>query len=365
MPADEGYHLPVSDTTAYFSPLLALPGATPAQESDPLAHGVDSQGVAWHYGDPLAEQRRAAFIDRSHRSILRVTGEDAAGFLHNLLSQGLADAPVGFHADALNLDAQGRVLHHAGVMRTESGFYLDLPRDQADTLLPFLNQMIFWSRVEITETTLGLITVLGAGPELIHATPGLAWTRTEGKRIDLAVERSDLLEVAEALRSQGLHPAGLMAWTAHRVHALEPELGADLDAKAIPHEVPHWIGRGERPGAVHLDKGCYRGQETVARVENIGRSPRLLVRLHLDGSVPLLPAPGAEITAQGRRVGRLGTVVHDHEYGPMALGLLKRSALTAPGLVAGDTALAVDHDSLPTFEGDKAGRAAMERLRGR
>ncbi|WPF65758.1 MULTISPECIES: folate-binding protein YgfZ [unclassified Corynebacterium] len=359
----------MSDTTSYASPLLSLPGALPAHESDPLALGVDSRGVAWHYGDPLAEQRQTAesgvFIDRSHRTILRVTGEDAAGFLHNLLSQGLAEAPVGFHADALNLDAQGRVLHHAGIMRAESGFYLDLPRAQAEGLLSFLTQMIFWSKVEIAESSLGLITVLGASPALIDATPRLAWARSEGDRIDLAVERADLPEVAEALRAQGLQPAGLMAWTAHRVHALEPELSADLDAKTIPHEVPTWIGRGEHLGAVHLEKGCYRGQETVARVENIGRSPRLLVRLHLDGSVPVLPAPGTEITAQERRVGRLGTVVHDHEFGPIALGLIKRSALESPGLVAGDAALAVDTDSLPTFEGDKAGRAAMDRLRGR
>ncbi|KQB83072.1 YgfZ/GcvT domain-containing protein [Corynebacterium oculi] len=355
----------MSDTTAYVSPLLSLPGAMPAQDSDPLARGVDSPGVAWHYGDPLAEQRRAGFIDRSHRTVLVVSGEDAADFLHNLLSQGLADAPTGFHADALNLDAQGHVLHHAGVMRTEAGFYLDLPRAQAASFRDFLTRMIFWSKVEIAEAPLGIISVLGAEPDLIDATPNLAWGRVEGGRIDLAVERPHLAAAAEALRSSGLAPAGLMAWTAHRVHTLEPELGADLDAKAIPHEVPRWIGRGGHLGAVHLDKGCYRGQETVARVENIGRSPRLLVRLHLDGSAPVLPTPGTEITARGRRVGRLGSVVHDHELGPIALGLIKRSALDSPDLVAGDAALAVDRDSLPAFEGDKAGRAAMDRLRGR
>ncbi len=377
MPAAGGYHLPVSETTDtadYASPLLSLPGATPAHESDPLALAVDGRGVAWHYGDPLAEQRRAAeagvVIDRSHRAIIRVGGADAAAFLNNLLSQKLDDAPLGFHAEALDLDAQGRVLHHAGISRTEAGFYLDLPQAQADSLLAYLRRMVFWSEVEIEETSLGLLTLLGRfdpAPDL-GGLP-LALSRPLGGRLDLAVERTDLPAAVGCLRERGLHPAGLMAWSTHRVHALEPELGADLDAKAIPHEVPRWIGRGENPGAVHLVKGCYRGQETVARVENIGRSPRLLVRLHLDGSVPALPAPGTDITAgpQGRRVGRLGTVVHDHEWGPIALGLLKRSALTpgGPTLVAGDAALSVDEDSLPRFEGDKAGRAAMDRLRGR
>ncbi|WP_370513971.1 folate-binding protein YgfZ [Corynebacterium sp. zg331] len=358
----------MSDTTAYSSPLLGLPGAAPAQESDPLAASLDSRGVAWHYGDPLAEQRRAGqtgvFVDRSHRSVVKVSGPDAATFLNNLLSQKLDDAPPGFHAETLNLDAQGRVLHHAGVIRTEEAFYLDLPAEQAASLRDFLAAMVFWSRVEIVEAPLGLITVLGADPSAIDAAPA-TWVRAADGRTDLAVERHRLDEAAAALAGGGLTPAGLMAWTAHRVRTLEPELGADLDAKTIAHEVPGWIGRGDRPGAVHLDKGCYRGQETVARVENIGRSPRLMVRLHLDGSVPVLPTPGTEITAQGRRVGRLGTVVHDHEYGPIALGLIKRSALESADLVAGAAALTVDRDSLPAFEGDKAGRAAMERLRGR
>ncbi|KQB83967.1 YgfZ/GcvT domain-containing protein [Corynebacterium lowii] len=366
------------DTTAYSSPLLSLPGALPAQEKDTLALSLDSQGVAWHYGDPLAEQRRAALsgtvVDRSHRTILRVDGPEAATFLNNLLSQKLDDAPVGFHAGALDLDAQGHVLHHAEVIRIEQGFYLDLPRAEAASLREFLSRMVFWSQVEITETTLGLLSVLGAAPDL--AGVPMEWTRTLPDRTDLAVERADLRQAIDALTAQGLSPAGLMAWTTHRVHTLNPELRADLDDKTIPHEVPHWIGRGDNLGTVHLDKGCYRGQETVSRVENIGRSPRLLVRLHLDGSVPVLPAPGTPITSGGRKVGRLGTVVHDYELGPIALGLIKRSVLgvgsagasgaaSLPELSAGDCALAVDSDSLPAFEGDKAGRAAIEKLRGR
>ena len=155
-----------------------------------------------------------------------------------------------------------------------------------------------------------------------------------------------------------------MAYTAERVKALEPE-AIDLDEKSIPHEIPHWIGRGERIGAVHLEKGCYRGQETVARVENLGRSPRLVVLLHLDGSAPTMPSPGAEIQAKGRRVGTLGTVIDDCDYGPIALGIVKRSALDAGQVNIGDVAASIDAESIPVEEGEKAGRAAINKLRGR
>ena len=191
-----------------------------------------------------------------------------------------------------------------------------------------------------------------------------SWTTMQ--RRDLLVPRADLVAMVEALEAEGVRLAGLMAFTAERVRALEPERGIDLDDKSIPHEVPAWIGREERPGAVHLDKGCYRGQETVARVENLGRSPRVLVMLQLDGSAPEAPTPGSDIVgpAGGRALGRLGTVVHDCDFGPVALAVIKRSALEQE-LQVGDVSVMVDPTSLPEERGEQAGRAAVERLRGR
>ena len=185
----------------------------------------------------------------------------------------------------------------------------------------------------------------------------------EASRTDIAVPREQLEAAVEELESTGLQLVGLMAYTAERVKALEAE-AVDLDEKSIPHEIPHWIGRGERVGAVHLEKGCYRGQETVARVENLGRSPRVLVLLHLDGSAPTMPSPGADIQAKGRRVGKLGTVIDDCDYGPIALGVIKRSALDAGQVNIGDVAASIDADSIPVEEGEKAGRAAINKLRG-
>jgi folate-binding protein YgfZ len=138
----------------------------------------------------------------------------------------------------------------------------------------------------------------------------------------------------------------------------------DTDERTIPHEVG-WIG-DPGTGAVHLNKGCYRGQETVARVHNLGKPPRMLVLLHLDGSVDR-PSTGDPVLAGGRRVGRLGTVVDHSELGPIALALLKRGLPADTALVTGtdgEVAAEIDADSLPPAGVTGAGRVAIDRLRG-
>lgn len=380
------------DVSTYRSPLLSFSGA--AELPDATSTLIDAAGVPSHYGDPLREQRfisrGGVAVDRSHRTVIRVAGPDAAEFLNNLLSQKLDDVPVGFSAAFCDLDMQGRILHHGDITRAEDAFYLDTSSYLGESLLDYLTKMIFWSDVTVEEADLGIITVLGApGSFAVPESTGAVFSREVDwagpRRIDIAVPREQLSDAYRTLTSAdaGLEKAGLMAFTAERVKALEPELRADLDAKSIPHEAPTLIARGGRAGAVHLNKGCYRGQETVARVENLGRSPRLLVLVHLDGSAPAEPEAGSPVTVGGRTVGRLGTVVHDCDYGPIALALVKRSALNIPATSTSDSPLtldieagdeengtitvsaAVDIDSLPADEGEKAGRAAVDKLRGR
>lgn len=345
---------------SYSSDLLQLPGATPI-EGNPLA-----EGVAWHYGNPLAEQHGLRLIDRSHRRVIAVAGKDAAEFLNNLLSQKLIDVPPSFTGATLDLDIQGHILHHADIALAEGTFYLDVPPAQFDTFVDYLRKMIFWSEVTVEEADLAILTLLapeGEFPEVAEAVFCRLVDSFSPARMDIAVPREQALEVAKRLHDQdGIGFAGMMAFTAARVRNVEPELGVDLDERSIPHEAPRLINRGDHVGAVHLNKGCYRGQETVARVENLGRSPRLLVMLQLDGSAPNEPEPGAGITANGRKVGRLGTVVHDADFGPVALALIKRSALNAALNIDG-VAASVDEDSLPTDEGEKLGRLAVEKLR--
>ena len=162
----------------------------------------------------------------------------------------------------------------------------------------------------------------------------------------------------------GVRRAGVWVYEAHRVAERRPRLGVDTDERTIPHEVD-WIGPPGL-GAVHLDKGCYRGQETVARVHNLGRPPRMLVLLHLDGSTER-PTPGDPLLAEGRRVGRLGTVVDHADLGPIALALVKRGLPADTVLTTGGVhtvSAAIDADTLPGAETTGAGRLAVERLRG-
>jgi folate-binding protein YgfZ len=143
------------------------------------------------------------------------------------------------------------------------------------------------------------------------------------------------------------------------VAGLRPRLGVDTDERTIPHEVG-WIGP-----AVHLDKGCYRGQETVARVHNLGKPPRMLVLVHLDGSTDR-PATGDPVLAGGRTVGRLGTVVDHVDDGPIALALLKRGLPADTALSTGgeaQIAALIDADSMPATDVAGAGRLAVDRLR--
>ena len=181
-----------------------------------------------------------------------------------------------------------------------------------------------------------------------------------GVELDLVVPRAQAAQWRQRLVDAGVRPAGVWAYEANRVAALRPRLGVDTDERTIPHEVG-WIG-----AAVHLDKGCYRGQETVARVHNLGKPPRMLVLLHLDGSTDR-PATGDAVLAGGRTVGRLGTVVDHVDDGPVALALLKRGLPADTPLTTGSeaqVAAVIDAESMPTAAGAGAGRLAVDRLRG-
>jgi folate-binding protein YgfZ len=179
--------------------------------------------------------------------------------------------------------------------------------------------------------------------------------------VDLAVPRAELTDWWRRLTDAGARAAGSWTFDALRVESLRPRLGVDTDERTIPHEVG-WIG-----SAAHVAKGCYRGQETVAKVHNIGRPPRNLLLLHLDGSPEITPEAGDPVLLDGRTVGRVGTVIQHHELGPIALALIKRSTPVDAALLAGSeenqVQAAIDPDSVPP-EGPAPGRAAAANLRG-
>jgi folate-binding protein YgfZ len=339
------------------SPLLELPDAVPPPEGHPDA------GVAWHHGEPLREQRAAerdvAVVDRSHREVLAVPGEDRLTWLHTITSQHLSELAEGEHTEALVLDGQGRVEHHAVVSHVDGTVWLDTEPGRAAGLLGYLQQMVFWSKVEPRDATdeIAVLSLLGpSAGQLLARADVEAMVRPRDAATDLLVPRAQLVDVWHQLVAAGATPAGTWAFEALRAAALRPRLGVDTDERTIPHEVG-WIGP-----AVHLDKGCYRGQETVARVANLGKPPRRMVLLHLESGDDL-PATGAEVRSGERVVGRVGTVATHHELGPIALALLKRSVDPSTPLTAGDSAASIDPDSVPADTGEPPGRASLRRLK--
>ncbi|ATQ30920.1 glycine cleavage system protein T [Rhodococcus ruber Chol-4] len=367
------------------SPLLARPGAVPAPA------GTPDTGLPWHYGDPFGEQRAAltgvAVVDRSTRFVVAISGEERLSWLHTISSQHVAQLPDGTSAENLSLDAQGRVEHHFVQTDLDGVTWIDTEPQRGPDLLTFLSRMVFWSKAEPRDgNEMAVLSLLGpragdapvlaalgidALPADVYAAvalPGgglvrrMPWPTDDAW--DLLVPRERLTDVFAALVDAGARPAGTWAFEALRVVALRPRIGLDTDERTIPHEA-RWIGGPAEHGAVHLDKGCYRGQETVARVHNLGKPPRHLVLLHLDGSAEGRPEPGDPVTADGRGVGRLGTVVDHFELGPVALALIKRNVPVGTALVAGPCAAAIDPDSIPDDATVQAGRLAVERLRGR
>jgi tRNA-modifying protein YgfZ len=307
------------------SPLLSLPGAVEAEPPD--------TGVAAHYGDPAREQRRLvageSFVDLSHRGVVRIAGADRLPWLHSLITQDVAGLAPGDSAEGLLLSPHGHVEHHFGIVDDGEATWLHVEPGTAADLAVFLDSMRFLMRVEVAEVTSewAIVWEPASGPHPRF----LSRARREGLGgRDLFVPRAELVDYAETAASGG--PAGLWPYEALRIAAHQPRLGFETDHRTIPHEVG-WIGT-----AVHLDKGCYRGQETVARVHNLGRPPRRLVFLHLDGSVETLPVPGAPVEHEGREVGRVTSAARHFELGPIALALIRRNVPIDAALLAGGVA---------------------------
>jgi folate-binding protein YgfZ len=322
-------------------------------------------------------------VDRSHRAVLTLAGVERQSWLHSISSQHVAALPEGTTTQNLSLDGQGRVEDHW--IQTELGgvTYLDTEPWRGEPLLAYLSKMVFWAQVTPAGAPLAVLSLIGpklADPAVLAALrvsalpdeaeavelAGGGFLRrmpstVDGPiELDLVVPRDAAGSWLNRLAEAGLRRAGVWAYEAHRVAALRPRLGLDTDERTIPHEVG-WIG-----SAVHLDKGCYRGQETVARVHNLGKPPRMLALVHLDGSADR-PSTGDPLLAGGRAVGRLGTVVDHVDLGPVALALVKRTLpadteLTTGGDIAVSAVL--DADSLPPTDVAGAGRVAVERLRG-
>jgi hypothetical protein len=309
------------------SPLLNAPGAVPGDAPD--------AGVAAHYGNPYAEQRALAagtgMVDRSHRGVVRITGPDRLSWLHSLSTQDLEHLEPGQSAETLILSPQGHIEHHLTLTDDGDALWAHVEPGTAGALLAFLESMRFMLRVEPADVTgdYAVLTVSGGLPEDGTPPEGAAAAVRGALGTDLLVPRGDLDRAATKFARGGLSLAGMQAYEALRIAARRPRFGLDTDHRTIPHEVG-WI-----ESAVHLNKGCYRGQETVARVHNLGHPPRRLVFLHLDGSEDRLPAHGDPVQLEEATVGFVGSAARHYELGPIGLALIKRTTPVDATLQAG------------------------------
>ncbi len=295
-------------------------------------------GVASHYGDPMREQRLLAeglaVVDLSHRGVVTVTGPDRLSWLHSMTTQELTGLAPRTSRETLVLSPKGHVEHALHLVDDGTTTFVTVEPGTAPALVTWLESMRFMLRVDIADVTeqwavlgepIGAESLEGEPLAWVDAWPGLVgdtvtYGPVDGHPAEGRAWRELLVPRAEVEAAVGDRPlAGTWAAEALRVAAWRPRLGFETDHRTIPHEVD-WLRT-----AVHMHKGCYRGQETVARVHNLGRPPRRLVFLHLDGSGHVLPEVGTPVLVEGREIGRLTSVARHHEDGPVALAVVKRS----------------------------------------
>jgi tRNA-modifying protein YgfZ len=327
------------------SPLLDLPGAVSAEAPD--------EGVAAHYGNPHVEQRELesgrGFVDLSHRGVLRIGGKDRLSLLHSLTTQHLSELKPHQATETLLLDPNGRIEYALYLVDDGEHVWAHVEPGAAEPFAAFLTKMRFMLEVEPEDVTEQYAIVYEAAPSEADGGVGAVVTRElPGGARELFLPRERLAEYGRTHE----HPAGVWAAEALRIAGHRPRAGLETDQRSIPHELG-WLDT-----AVHLNKGCYRGQETVARVENLGHPPRRLVMLHLDGTEERLPAHGDPVLFDGREVGSVTSSARHYELGPIALALIKRTVpvdalLEADGLPA----------SQEVVVAPDAGGTARERLR--
>jgi folate-binding protein YgfZ len=273
-------------------------------------------------------------VDRSNRDVLKITGPDRLSWLNSISTQKLDQLPSGAATQTLILSPNGHVEHHLSLVDDGTSTWIHVEPGEARALLAFLQSMQFMLRVNPADVSadFAVLTVLGPAAHAEFAGDAAA-AMSFSFGTDLVIERERLAAKVAAMRLRGFQMAGMWAHEALRIAGHRPRFGTDTDHRTIPHEVG-WI-----ESAVHLNKGCYRGQETVARVHNLGHPPRRLVLLHLDGSEDRLPPHGEQVRrVDGEEgepaVGFVGSSARHYELGPIALALVKRTLPVTASLEA-------------------------------
>ena len=275
-----------------------------------LVEAGPDKGAVWHFGEPVKEQRAleagTAWADLSHHNIVAVSGVDRLKWLHDLTTQFVSDLQPGAWMPNMILDAKGHIEFQFNLVDDGTTTFLVLDPGYSEQLIEYLTKMKFMLRVEVRDASSQYAVLRAPGAPTPIGGP-------------FALVPRDELESMKKTFGGVATQIGTWAMDAERVAAHRPRIGFETDHKSIPNEI------GVLNGAVHMKKGCYRGQETVAKIYNLGNPPRRLVMLHLDGSDVGFPAVGTKIENDGIVVGFIGTVARHHELGTIALAIVKRN----------------------------------------
>jgi folate-binding protein YgfZ len=268
------------------------------------------KGAVWHCGEVAKEQRALAegkaWADLSHRTVVAVSGEERLAYLHAITTQYVENLQPGVWKDGLILDAQGHIAHQFILVDDGTTTFLQVDSERAQPLISYLTKMKFMMKVDVRDASSEFVIL-----------------RAPGKTDDIGgpyalVPVSEKKETIDAFNQANLQ-VGMWAIEAERVASGRARIGLETDHKSIPNEL------GLLNSAVHMKKGCYPGQETVAKVFNLGHPPRRLVLLHLDGSDVKIPAHGSPVFNGETEVGFVGTVARHYELGTIALAIIKRT----------------------------------------
>jgi folate-binding protein YgfZ len=283
-----------------------------------VADRLRDEGCAWHWSDPLGEQRLIAqglgSLAFAHRTIISITGPERLSYLHSLTTQHLTSLAAGASALTLNLTMQGFVLHEMHVIDDGATAWVIAEADARTELFTYLTRMRFRLELEVVDHSDDMAVVWQ--PIAEKHDEFLTWVSPYGSRWparELIVPRDQVVDVV------GGQPVGIWAYNAMRIAAGIPRQGYETDHHTLAHELG-WID-----SAVHLNKGCYRGQETVSKVARMGQPPRRLTLLHFDGTEETLPVPGTDVSFEGKNIGFLGTAAWHYELGPIGLAVIKRN----------------------------------------
>ncbi len=289
-------------------------------------------------------------LDRSERGKLALTGADAATFLQGQVSNDVEGLAPGAGCYAAFLTPKGKMLGDLRILATEDELLLDTERVALQALFNMIRRFSLGYQVELHKRTLerGLLSLIGSeapglagagalgADEHAHGLIEVAGTAFSARAIrtdvgvDLLCDASDADALRTALEEAGAVPVGEAAAECLRVERGRPRYGIDLDETVIPQEA----GLNER--AVSFTKGCYVGQETVARLYYRGKPNRQLRGLRLSAPVE----SGEELEFEGRVVGRVASVAQSPRFGPIALALVRREAPPGVTLSVGDAVTA-------------------------